>query len=82
VAPVDPAMPWHDVFEPPQWAAPTEPPPWSVPLDTLDAPGSHGVVYPPPSLVDSPPPPPAWRPPESPIRESVEPGGDQHRIVD
>jgi subtilisin family serine protease len=48
---------WHDVFEPPQWAAPVHAPQWAAP------PGEVSVVYPPPSLTRTEPPTPDWLPP-------------------
>jgi subtilisin family serine protease len=48
---------WHDVFEPPQWAAPSQAPQWAAP------PGEVSVVYPPPSLTRTEPPTPDWLPP-------------------
>jgi subtilisin family serine protease len=60
---------WHDVFEPPAWAAPEQPPTWTAP------PGPPTVVYPPPTLADAPPPePPAqWLPPANPTTGSALP---------
>jgi subtilisin family serine protease len=48
---------WHDIFEPPQWAAPIEAPQWAAP------PGEASVEYPPASLVENAPPTPEWLPP-------------------
>jgi hypothetical protein len=48
--PVDPAMPWQDIFPPPAWSAPAEPPTWTAPPD------APAVVYPPPAMpVEKPP---------------------------
>jgi subtilisin family serine protease len=60
---------WHDVFEPPAWAAPEEPPTWTAPA------GPPTVVYPPPTLAVVPPPePPAlWLPPAHPPAGSALP---------
>jgi subtilisin family serine protease len=56
----DPALPWHDVFEPPSWAAPVKPPQWAAP------PGPPTVIYPPLTLMQgAPPPAPEWLPPTS-----------------
>ena len=58
---------WHDVFEPPAWAAPEQPPTWTAP------PGPPTVVYPPPTLAEvAPPEPPAqWLPPAHPPPRSA-----------
>jgi subtilisin family serine protease len=56
-SPGDPAARWHDVFEPPAWAAPTTPPVWSAPV------GEPLVAYPPPTLAQVRPPQPEWSPP-------------------
>jgi hypothetical protein len=51
--------PWHDIFEPPLWAAPAQPPQWVAPPDEAPV-----VSYPPATVTQNVPPLPAeWLPP-------------------